>query len=599
MEELGGAWFEGIGNAIRKKRSQTLRRPRSVSLQFHENRDWSPLTSSLPSDDVSKASSDENTGGGINSGRKDLNLNQCTLKGSANRAGEYTHKIIKDDVSSSLSYGNGGFQDGPDEGGSGLNQRCSSEGVLAPVNWKGMSSLKGGFKLQPMNVGIHVGSNGGSQSSANSAGNGIGNGKRFKKVKLKVGGVTHTIQTKLDSDGVLGSGPSTTSTSDAPQSRHKLILQDNSIDNSALDKNSRMRGIPWKDFPRGNASPGKEKDTSAGKVLNKITHGNGGEKWEPVRKSKRMPKRRVLDEAFDEEDDNEIRYLKKLKLSKVAAGNKHFHGESSINEQRILMASKNSKQGNILDNFVSSSIKDGKKKCIISERGCEDTDYEKELVSDDELEGKKKKMRKECNDFPFEHKRELALTTRQRALLSSKDPSSVSGASVIEFPNGLPHATHRKQKEKLTEVELQLKKAEAAQRRRLQVEKVARESEAEAIRKILGQDSSRKKREDKIKKRKEELEQAKAANALMLAASTIRWVMGPSGTVVTFPNDMGLPSIFNQKPYSYPCPREKCAGPFCTNPYKYRDSKSNIPLCSLQCYKAVHEKVPVPNGTTV
>lgn len=39
--------------------------------------------------------------------------------------------------------------------------------------------------------------------------------------------------------------------------------------------------------------------------------------------------------------------------------------------------------------------------------------------------------------------------------------------------------------------------------------------------------------------------------------------------------------------FSYPPPREKCAGPSCSNPYKYRDSKSKLPLCSLQCYKAV------------
>ncbi|KAL8253918.1 hypothetical protein R6Q59_032139 [Mikania micrantha] len=38
----------------------------------------------------------------------------------------------------------------------------------------------------------------------------------------------------------------------------------------------------------------------------------------------------------------------------------------------------------------------------------------------------------------------------------------------------------------------------------------------------------------------------------------------------------------------YPPSREKCAGPSCINVYKYRDSKSKLPLCSLQCYKAVH-----------
>jgi hypothetical protein len=43
--------------------------------------------------------------------------------------------------------------------------------------------------------------------------------------------------------------------------------------------------------------------------------------------------------------------------------------------------------------------------------------------------------------------------------------------------------------------------------------------------------------------------------------------------------------------FSYPPPREKCAAPSCTNPYKYRDSKSKLPLCSLHCYKTIHEKM--------
>ncbi|WZZ92403.1 hypothetical protein YC2023_120982 [Brassica napus] len=93
-------------------------------------------------------------------------------------------------------------------------------------------------------------------------------------------------------------------------------------------------------------------------------------------------------------------------------------------------------------------------------------------------------------------------------------------------------------KENLSEMEQQLKKTEAAQRRKVQIEKAARESElmtgmvlvlflqAEAIRKILGQDSSRKKREDKIKKRLDELAQERAST------SYIRTIMGPNGTTV-------------------------------------------------------------------
>ncbi|XP_052196697.1 vicilin-like seed storage protein At2g18540 isoform X2 [Diospyros lotus] len=376
-----------------------------------------------------------------------------------------------------------------------------------------------------------------------------------------------------------------------------LPLDNSDDDHSPSDKNSGMQGVSWNNLSRGSSSRGKA-DSVMGKMPKKNGSGNQGEKSEPVRKSKRVPKRRVLDGAFDEEDeDDEIRYLEKLKTSRVAGGSKDIEEDSS-KKQRFSRVSKNAKRDDNLEDFVSSRPnKDSKK--FRSERGSEDTDYEaEELFSDGESEGKKKKSRNDSIDSPIESKREPSLTTRQRALLSSKDASSGSGASAIEFPNGLPPAPPRKQKEKLSEVEQQLKKAEAAQRRRMQVEKAARESEAEAIRKILGQDSSRKKREDKMKKRQEELAQEKAANALMLASSTIRWSMGPSGTVVTFPRDMGFPSIFDSKPCSYPPPRERCAGPSCTNPYKYRDSKSNLPLCSLQCYKVIHEKVQDGTAST-
>jgi INO80 complex subunit B len=82
--------------------------------------------------------------------------------------------------------------------------------------------------------------------------------------------------------------------------------------------------------------------------------------------------------------------------------------------------------------------------------------------------------------------------------------------------------------------------------------------------------------------------QKKADSAKQLASNGVRWVMGPSGTVVTFSENIGLPSIFNN-PCRYPPPREKCAGPLCNNKYKYRDSRTNLPLCSLQCYLAIHD----------
>ncbi|XP_057473229.1 uncharacterized protein LOC130761700 [Actinidia eriantha] len=589
MEEFRGPLFDGTRGAIRKKRSQTIRRPRK-SLPFPESRDWSPLSSTEPSHDVCKISSDDNTGADTNTQRKEFNLNQCALMGSASRAGEIHCIKIKEDQSSILSYDGGDFEDSADQEGTAMNHGRVIEGFLTPANWKSTSKMKRSLEFRPRNVDIHGGRTGKSQSSGNSRVNGDGvEMDKVKKVKLKVGGIIRTIQSKSNLNGVSGSGSSTISAqiSDAIQSRHKL---ENSDDDHSLPD---TKG-GWKDFSRGNSSRGKE-ESSMGKRPEKNASGNQGQNLEPVRKSKRVPKRRVLDVAFDEDD--EIRYLEKLKVSKIASGNKDLEEESSQKQKRISRVLKDSKPDEILEDFVSSRSTHDSKQKSRSERGSVDTDYEEEeLVSDGEPEGKKrKKLPRESIDSPIESKRELALTTRQRALLSNKD-ASATGASVVEFPNGLPPAPPRKQKEKLSEVEQQLKKAEAAQRRRMQVEKAARESEAEAIRKILGQDSSRKKREDKMKKRREELEQEKAANALVLPSNTIRLVMGPTGTVITFSKDMGFPSIFDPKPSSYPPPRETCAAPSCTNPYKYRDSKSKLPLCSLQCYKAIHENTVEPNS---
>ncbi|KAF3550412.1 hypothetical protein DY000_02003739 [Brassica cretica] len=114
-------------------------------------------------------------------------------------------------------------------------------------------------------------------------------------------------------------------------------------------------------------------------------------------------------------------------------------------------------------------------------------------------------------------------------------------------------------------------------------------SEAEAIRKILGQDSGRKKKEEKIKKQQEERAQDRATRASTLASNTVRLVIGQSGTTLTFSEDIGLPDIFKPITCSYPPTREKCVGPNCENSYKYRDSKSKLPLCSLNCYKAMQQ----------
>ncbi|XP_044498242.1 uncharacterized protein LOC123220226 isoform X2 [Mangifera indica] len=336
---------------------------------------------------------------------------------------------------------------------------------------------------------------------------GLGSESRLK-LKLKFGGVTHTIQTN--------------SSVEHPQHRQK---QDKDINCFYPSEKGKSNGLHKKDFPKSGSSYLKL-SSSRGKTSGGVSV---NETYESIRKSKRIPKRRALDVGFNGDDDNEdeeLRYLGRLNEPKVVAS------------------------------YEDEDTGFGK------EQGTyEDKDYveEEEPTSEDEPGSKKKKLEKVVLDSFVERRNELIPTTRNRAFHSGKDVLSRSGGSLIEFPNGLPSAPSKKQKEKLSEVEQQLKKAEAAQRRRMQSEKAAREAEAEAIRKILGQDSGRKK-DEKMKKQRDELAQDKAAKSSTLASNTVRWIFGPSGTIAIFSEDIGLPNIFNSVP------------------------------CSLQCYRAIHGK---------
>lgn len=165
MDESGAPRFEVIGNTFRRKRTQTCRRPKPEPQPLPENHDPISLSSTPPSDDAGKISSDENAVD-ANPKRKVFNLNQCVSVGSSSAVrteGEYSHKRVQTDDG---RYNNGGLTDANDGGG---------------------------------------------------------NESKLKKVKLKVGGVTRTIQPKSSFANV-GSSKNGGS-SNVPRSRPKLILQ--------------------------------------------------------------------------------------------------------------------------------------------------------------------------------------------------------------------------------------------------------------------------------------------------------------------------------------------------------------------------------------
>ena len=164
-----------------------------------------------------------------------------------------------------------------------------------------------------------------------------------------------------------------------------------------------------------------------------------------VRKSKRVPKRRVLDGVLDEGDeDDDIRYIEKLKTSKISTDNSEFDDdmEGSIKKKNISKVSKSKKVAYDVDEDYGSS-RSGKESQNKSRLGreSEDTDYleDKEPGSDDGIDPRRKKQNKESIDTLTDSKEPL--TTRQRALQSGKGASP--GESLIEFPDGLPPAPPR------------------------------------------------------------------------------------------------------------------------------------------------------------
>lgn len=227
-----------------------------------------------------------------------------------------------------------------------------------------------------------------------------------------------------------------------------------------------------------------------------------------ARKSKRIPKSRLLGEVFDdEENDDEIRYLEKLRTSRLASNygaDYDDDDEVGSKKQKIISRISNTEAYNYNGDSRYNHSRSHKESVVSqSGRAFEDDDYfeEEESLSDDEPEPKKKNLNKEIH-VSADFETEMAVTTRQRALKRGK------AVSVIEFPNGLPPAPPKseqssfpslrqmyllhfnffdclfsllfwmiEQKERKSDMEQQLKKAEAAEKRRMQVEKAAQEAE--------------------------------------------------------------------------------------------------------------------------
>lgn len=347
-------------------------------------------------------------------------------------------------------------------------------------------------------------------------------------------------------------------TSEGVQRRQRLILQENSDDEDDFSPNTEQHfqdspkhSLRIKIPPAGRHSDSTVKDIRTknldGGIFRRIDTTNGSPPL-PVRKSSRIPKKYLPEDEYVEDEDDYEAPQSRRKLKSERGLEELYQDDED-------------------DKGPPSSNEDSES-------------------SDSEIDDVKTR-KADSPSFILDSKK-VPLTARQRAVQFSRTVPEAR-ESLIEFPDGLPHFSQRKRQEKIPEFEQQLKKADAAQRRRMQAEKAAQKIQDDAIKKILGQDTLKQKREEKLRRQRDEMAQEKRDAAKTIAPNTIRWVIGPSGTVVSFSEDAEFLGIFNNVPCRYPPAREKCAGPSCNNTYKYRDSKSNLPLCSLLCYRAIHD----------
>ncbi|KAJ0960776.1 hypothetical protein J5N97_001335 [Dioscorea zingiberensis] len=558
MEPFGGSEFSGV--SVGKKRRSIPSRERRLDFQILlENTKCLPFLSATSAENGSKLSLESNLGDDPslnNSSQRMASINKINATGSSKKIRKGEGK--SGDVGGFCRNGNlrAGLYGNNEQRRNGSDFRRCSEGVLAPANWKSSSSSGENLELQSRPPNGYISKNGDAYSLDNSVGgsNGLAENKP-RKLKVKVGGLEGTIHAKSNTENTFTKSAHPLN---ASWNKQKHTLQDNSDDGQChLEQGNCKQGIEWKDF--GENFPHGSGEDTGGKVAGKSSATTQIDKFhsmktsEPTRKSKRVPKKRAVDESFDGSDeDDEIRYLEKLKKApKVVKdyGDDFGHEGNKLKKRTISEAPRNKITGYDDEDYVSQSVKDGERRKKTKESS--DVAYVEEDEPGSDVSPEPKEKKREGSTDTLGDIRVGALTTRQRALQSSKDGGT--GESLVEFPNGLPPAPRRKQKEKLSDVELQAKKAETAQRRRMQVEKANRELEAAVISKILGKDPKKKKEEEKLK--------GEAASVLTLPPSTIRWTIGPTGTIVTFADDVGLPNIFESKPCSYPPPREKCAVP--------------------------------------
>lgn len=169
------------------------------------------------------------------------------------------------------------------------------------------------------------------------------------------------------------------------------------------------------------------------------------------------------------------------------------------------------------------------------------------------------------------------MTARQKAKLEQES------RMYMDIDEILPSA-HKKPD--LTEEEI-LKRAEKSRRRKLQQDQKMEEHKHATIQRLLMKQGA--------KSKKMKLEQMGEGNASVESLGNAlveekpfegcRYVDSKDTTCLVITNEKTFEQVF--APIATPKAELSCSVPGCHNPKKYTHAKSDRPVCSLQCYKAI------------
>lgn len=186
---------------------------------------------------------------------------------------------------------------------------------------------------------------------------------------------------------------------------------------------------------------------------------------------------------------------------------------------------------------------------------------------------------------------EYSLTGENSKKLLRKYRSDIDQDTYFsELPNG-----NKKQKKELTEDDI-LKKNDQIMKRKLHAKKMLEEEKRQTIEKILNEDGRKlRERQKKLNEEAAKKEQQAEEN-FKISLTKVKLKHNRDGKIfLRFPQGLTLPKVLLQKscPNSNSLAPKICGVMNCPNIKKYKDPKTKINYCSVECYKILQNTLHV------